>query len=183
MPDRAYEFEAAYDDANIDAAAKTYVEVLYKKYRGILGVACLINIIGFLLVLILPGSNTLMTIGIGCLAAIGPAYFPWAYFRFPSKFAANMKRGLKPTARLSVTSSSFSILAKGRSFTKQWADLKAILEFPDFFLIVVAPLAFTFIPKKDAPDEAQQLIREASRRLQPNPSIQADGKAAADLKR
>jgi len=74
-----------------------------------------------------------------------------------------MKKGLKPTARLSVSSSSFTMSAKGRSFTKRWSDLKAILEFSDYFLFVVAPLAFTFIPKKDIPQEAQQLIREASR--------------------
>jgi hypothetical protein len=74
--------------------------------------------------------------------------------------------------------------AKGHSFTRRWADLKAVVEYPDYFLLVVAILAFAFIPKKGMPQEAQRLIREALQLpMQPNPSIQTDGKAAADLPR
>jgi len=179
MADRTFGFEAAYDDAIIDNAAKTFVRRLFRKYLWLLVVACILNIVGFVFVLILPGTSKVMTAAIGMLAALGPVYFPWAYLRLPKTFAAAMKQGLKPNAHLSVSSSSFTISAKGRSFSKPWTDLRAILEFPDYFLLVVAPLAFTFIPKKDTPPEAQQLIREASRLLvQPNPTIERDAPQA-----
>src|SRR6266705_2268621 len=183
MPNSALEFDAVYDDSLIDSAAKAFVHRLFKKYLWVLVAACLLNIVGFIFVLIFPGSGTLMTAAIGILAALGPLYFPWAYFRFPGKFAAPMKRVLKPAARVSVSSSGFSLSAHGRSFTREWTKLKEILEFPEYFLLVIAPMAFTFIPKKDVPLEAQQLIRDASRSLvQPNPLMQPTGqeRPAAD---
>lgn len=162
MSDHTFEFEAAYDDRIIDDAAKTFVRRLFKRYLGLLIAACLLNIVGFIFLLMLPGNGGLMTIATGLLAVLGPAYFVLMYVRFPGKLAAAIKRDLKPTAHVSVSSSGLSISAKGRSFTKRWTDLKAILEFPDYFLLVVGLLAFTFIPKKDIPPPVQQLIREAS---------------------
>src|SRR5206468_1865294 len=108
--------------------------------------------------LVLPGSSNVGTMAIGVIAALGPVYFPWEYFRLPRTLAAPMKQVLKPRARVSVSPSSFTLSAKGRSFTRRWTELKAILECPDYFLFVVGTLAFTFVPKKDAPQEAQQLI-------------------------
>lgn len=162
MPDHIVEFDAAYDDAIIDDAAKTFVRRLFKRYLGMLAAACLLNVVGFIVVLTLPGNGELVTSAIGLLAVLGPVFLVLMHLRFPRKLAAALKQGLKPAVHVSVSSSSFSMLAKDRSFTKQWTDLKAILKRPDYFLRVVAPLAFTFIPKKDVPLAAHQLIREAS---------------------
>jgi YcxB-like protein len=179
MPDRSFDFDAAYDDAIIDDAAKAFVHRLFKKYVWLLVAACFMNIVGFVLVLLLPGSGKVMTLAIGIVAALGPLFFSWEYFRLPRTLAAPMKKGLKPTTRVSVSSSSFTMSAKGRSFTKRWSDLRAILELSDYFLLIIAPLAFTFIPKKDTPQEAQQLIREAAGWIvQPNPALNTDASHA-----
>ena len=71
-----------------------------------------------------------------------------------------------------------------RSFTTEWTGLKEILEYFGYFLLVVGPFAFTFIPKKGAPYEAQQLIREvAALPVQPNHLSFEEGrrKSAASL--
>jgi hypothetical protein len=154
---------------------------LFRKYRWLLVAACILNIVGFVAVLVLPGSSGWMTIAIGLLAALGPVYFPWQYFRLPRQLGAPMKQVLVPGARVSVTPSTFTLSPKGRSFTSRWSDLKAIEECPDYFLFVVGILAF--VPRKDIPLEAQQLIRETAAMLvQPNPSMQPTGqqRPAAD---
>ena len=162
MTDRSFEFQASYDDAMIEEAARAFMHRLRKKYGTLLFVACVVNIIGFVLVLVLPGSGLSLTVLVGLIAALGPIYFPWAYHRFPQKFATNMKKGLKPAVQVSLNSSSLGMSANGQSFTKPWTDFKEILEFADYFMFVLNPLAFTFVPKKDTPVAAQQLIRETA---------------------
>ena len=180
MSDRTFDFDVAYDDAIIDSAANTFVRRLAKKYGWLLFAACIVNIVGFLLVLMLPGSSKPMVVALGLLAALGPLYFPWRYLRLPEALAAPMKQMLKPTAHISICPLSFTMSAKERSFTSPWADLKAILEYTDYFLLVVGPFAFTFIPKKDAPYEAQQLIREvAALPVQPNLSFEEGRRKSA----
>lgn len=183
MTDRTFEFDAEYSDALIDAAARTFVHRLFRKYLWLLIAACTMNIVGFFAVLVLPGASSWMIVTIGVLAVLGPVFFPWRYFRLPVQLGAPMKRTLVPSAQLSVTPSTFTLSAKGCSFTSKWTDLKAIEEHPDYFLLVVGFLAFTFLPRGRMPLEAQQLIREAAATLvQPNPLMQPNGqeRPAAD---
>ena len=183
MAESTFDFDVEYSDALIDDAARTFVQRLFQKYLWLLVAACVLNIVGFVAVLVLPGSNGLMTIAIGVLAALGPVFFPWQYFRLPRELGAPMKKVLVPSTQVSVTPSAFTLSAKGRSFTIRWTDLKAIVECPDYFLFVVGFLAFTFVPKKNTPPEAQQLSRGATAMLvQPNPSMQPTGqqRPAAD---
>ena len=162
MPDQRFDFDVTYDDAIIYDAAKTFVRRLFRKYLVLLLAVCSLCVGGFVAVLALPDSGRLATSAFGLLAVLVPVFLLLMYFRFPGKLAAALKQGLKPSAHASVSPSSLSMSVKGRSFTKSWTDLQEILEFPDYFLFVLAPLVFTFIPKKDIPPAAQQLIREAS---------------------
>jgi hypothetical protein len=173
MPERTFEFDAEYSDAQIDDAARTFVYQLFRKYLWLLVAACIFNIIGFATVVLLnPGGIDWMTIAIGIVAALGPVYFPWRYFRLPRQLGTQMKQVLVPAARISVAPENFALSAKGRSFTTRWTDLKEIVECPDYFLFVVGFIAFTFVPKKGMPVEAQQLIRHTAAMLaRPNPSL------------
>lgn len=138
------------------------------------------NVVGFMAVLILPGASGWMTIAIGTIAAVAPAYFPWLYSRLPAQLGARMKQVLVPSTRVLITPSTFTLSAKDRSFTGRWTDLRAIVECSDYFLFVIRLVAFTFVPKKDMPPEAQQLIREAAAMLvQLNPSMQPTGQRPA----
>lgn len=162
MPERMFTFDAIYDDLIIDDAANAFVQLQWRKYRALLVAACVVNVIGFIVVLLLPGGSVPMTVAIGTLAALGPVYFTWRYRRLPSQLAAPMKRGLKPVASVRIEPSGFSMSAKGHSVTIRWSSLRAIREYPDYFLFVVTLLSFTFIPKKAMSLEAQQLVREVS---------------------
>ncbi len=95
-----------------------------------------------------------MVFAIGALAALGPIYFPWQYYRLPGALSVRMKETLVPNAEVSIGASTFTLSAKGRSFTCHLKDLKEIAELQDYFLFVVGPLAFTFIPNRDMPLDA-----------------------------
>jgi hypothetical protein len=183
MTEGVVDFSAEYSVSLIDDAARAFVHQLFRRYLWLLVFACVMNIVGLVAILVLPGATTWMIIVIGPLAALGPLYFPWAYYRLPRQLSARMKEVLVPNAQVSIAQSTFTLAAKGRSFTSRWIDLKAITEYADYFIFVVGLLAFTFIPKKNIPAEAQQLIREAAAKLvQPNPSMQPTGqeRPAAD---
>ena len=183
MTEGAVNFSAEYSVTLIDDAAKAFVHQLFRRYLWLLVFACVMNIVGFVAVLVLPGASTWMIIVIGALAALGPLYFPWRYYRLPRELSAPMKEVLVPNAQVSIAPSTFTLAAKGRSFTSHWTDLKAITEYGDYFIFVVGLLAFTFIPKRNMPPDAQQLIRDAAAKsVQPNRSMQPTGqeRPAAD---
>jgi hypothetical protein len=173
MTERTVDFNAEYSNSLIDDAAKAFVHRLFRKYLWLLVAACVMNIVGFVAVLVLPGTSTWMIIAIGVLAALGPVYFPWQYYRLPGELSARMKEVLVPSTQVSISPLTFTLAAKGQSFTCRWTDLKEIVEYGDYFLFVVGLLAFTFMPKRDMPLDAQQLIREsAASPVQPNPLMQ-----------
>src|SRR5262249_57178465 len=183
MSERAIDFRAEYSIELIDDAAKAFVHRLFRSYLWLLVAACVLNIVGFVAVLVRGGVSTWMTVAIGALAALGPIYFPWQYYRLPGELSVRMKEALVPNAEVSVGPSTFMLSAKGRSFTCHFKDLKEIAELQGYFLFVVGLLAFTFIPKRDMPPDAQQMIRQAaSASVQPNPSMQPTGqqRPAAD---
>jgi hypothetical protein len=183
MTERAIDFNAEYSVSLIDRATRAFVHRLFRKYLWLLVFACIMNIVGFVAVLVLPGANTWMIVGIGAIAILGPVFFAWQYLRLPGELSARMKEVLVPNAEVSITPSTFTLAAKGRSFTSRWTDLKAITEYQDYFLFVVGLLAFTFIPKNNMPTDAQQLIRAAAANsVPPNPSMQPAGqeRPAAD---
>lgn len=181
MNERAIDFRAEYSIELIDDAAKVFVHRLFRKYLWLLLTACVMNIVGFLAVLVLGGVSAWMVVAIAALAALGPIYFPWQYYRLSGELSARMKETLVPSAEVSIGPSTFMLSAKGRSFTCQFKDLKEIAELQGYFLFVVGILAFTFIPKRDMPQDAQQMIRHAAA-VQPNNSMQPTGqqRPAAD---
>jgi len=177
MNERAIDFRAEYGTALIDDAAKAFVHRLFRKYLRLLVAACVMNIVGFVAVLVLGGTSTWMVVAIGALAALGPIYFPWQYYHLPGELGVRMKETLVPNAEVSIGPSTLTLSAKGRSFTCHLKDLKEIVELRDYFLFVVGLLAFTFIPKRGMPPDAQQIIRQAAATLvQPNRSMQPTGR-------
>lgn len=77
-----------------------------------------------------------------------------------------LKQRLQLRTRVTVTSSGFGLSARGRSVELPWSDLKAILEFPEYFLLVMSRISFTVIPKADLSIASQHLIRTASKSLE-----------------
>lgn len=178
-----FDFDAQYTDALIDDAARTFVHRLFGKYLWVLVSASIVNIVGFVVVVILGDPNDWQIVAIGFIAALGPVYFPLRYVRMPKQFGASMKKVLVPSARVSITPTIFTLSAKDRSFTTRWTELKAIEEYPDYFMFVVGLLAFTFVPRRGMPKEMETIIREVAQSLtRPNSSMQSTGekRPAAD---
>src|SRR4029434_3880960 len=100
------------------------------------------------------GVRGWMLVAIGFIAVLGPIYFPITYVRLPKALVAPMKQVLRATARVSISPAGFTLTAKGRSFTKQWKDLREVIETPHFFLFVVGHAAFALVPKGGTPEDA-----------------------------
>lgn len=164
MSTQSFEFDAVFTEEVIGAAAKAFVQRYYVlgKYRTWLIAACIINPVGFAFA-VMFGVDTWILIMVGFIAMLGPVYFPLAYFRLPGQIARRMKLAIENPVHVSVNSSGFSLATKGRTSAKAWSDLKAIAEFPEYFLLVVSAAAFTLIPKHEAPLAATELIRELAR--------------------
>ena len=104
MPERTFEFDAEYSDIIIDDAARTFVHRLFQKYLWLLVAACIMNIVGFVTVVLLLRSIDWGTVAIGLVAALGPVYFPWQYFaRLAPHEETNMSTTQLPQITLPAT--------------------------------------------------------------------------------
>jgi hypothetical protein len=71
MSERAVDFRAEYSIELIDDAAKAFVHRSFRKYLWPLVAACVVNVAGFVAILVLGGVSTWMLVPIGALAVLG----------------------------------------------------------------------------------------------------------------
>jgi hypothetical protein len=117
------EFDSAFTSDLIDAASVSFVRgYLFRRYGRWLIAACLINAVGFGLVLWLGGNDGLVLAFITMIVVVGPAYLALFYFSYPRRFAERMKQRLMPRALAQA-----SILAVPYS-NRSWARRSVLLE-------------------------------------------------------
>jgi YcxB-like protein len=155
----AIEFEAPFSDTLIEAAAKSLVRQSLKRFLNWkLYVAGAINIIAFVAILIwLPASW--MTWAIGFIAIVPPVYWLLALTFRPRKVAELLRQYLQPSAQISLGPDGFTVAANGRSQTILWSDVKEIIEFEDFYLIMLLRIGGITVPRSKMPAEGENLIR------------------------
>ena len=163
MSASAIEFDAAFTPNLIDAASVSFVRgYLFRRYGRWLIAACLINAVGFGLVLWLGGNDILVLAFIAMIVVIGPAYLALFYFSYPRRFAERMKQRVMPRTHYSFSESVFGFTNNTGTGTVAWSDVKAVLDHSAYFLLVFSPIAFAVIPKVGMPVDALRLL-EAKR--------------------
>ncbi len=169
----AIQFDVIYDDALLADAAATSVRVWFKRYGLLMGSACLVNMAGVAAFLWFVGFRfPLIAVPLIVLVgALGPLYYTWVYFVGPRAYARVLQRMLAGTSRLAVDESKVSITLKSGQLVRRWADLRNIVELPDYFLLLRRPMLIIAIPipKKGAPEEALQVVREAAKLFKERP--------------
>jgi hypothetical protein len=162
MPDVGVQSQVDYSDAVIEQASVSFVRYFFGTRRGrLLMIASVVNIAGLGLIIYLGVREAFMLMVVGMIAALGPVYLAFLRFGFPKRTAAVLKQHLKPRATVTVSSSGFGIATHDRAIALPWTEVKAVREFPEYFLLVFAHLAYTVIPKEGLPEVSRQLIRQA----------------------
>ena len=165
MADDVVEFEAKYSDELIRDAAMTYVRFAYRTFLGwkffAAGIIC---VIGFA-ASVYFGADGVLIFAIAVI--LGPAlvYFPIMFFVYPGKIAQALKAKFQPTAKITIGSSGFSVASNNRQSGLPWTDLRAVLEFAEYFIFVANPYAFVVIPRSNMPTAAEDIIHRASARV------------------
>lgn len=99
---------------------------------------------------------------VGLVALPGPVYLCLLRFYTPRKLAGVLKPRLQATARVTIGSTRFALAANGRAVALPRSDVRRVVEFPDYFLLVTARLAFAIISKRGLPEPSHNLIRNAA---------------------
>lgn len=163
MSTSAIKFDAAFTPDLIDAASVSFVRgYLFRRYGRWLIAACVINAVGFGLVLWLGGNDGFVLAFIALIVVVGPAYFAFFYFSYPRRFAERTKQRLLPSVRFSFGESTFGFTNSAGTGTLAWSGVQAVLDYSEYFLLVLSPIAFAVIPKAGMPVEALRLL-EAKR--------------------
>ena len=158
------ESDVTYSDAILEDSARSFVRHFFTTtYGRVLLIASAVNVFGFALVIFFGIRDWFMLFVVGMIAALGPVYLASLYFLYPRRIASALKERLQPAARVTVSPSGFGIAANGRTFALPWSDIKSIIEFPDYFVLIVSRLVFTVISKKGLSEPSLELIRTVSR--------------------
>jgi hypothetical protein len=156
---RSIEFDARLSDAVAQNAAKALVrQSLSHIFTKWFYAACIVNLVAFVgVALLLPGSSVKWFVGI--IALGGPLYFLMARTVRPNKVAEHLKARLQPIVHVTLGDDTFTLSANGRSITSLWADVKSVIEAPDYFLLMTSRIGGAIIPRDGIPIEAQDMIR------------------------
>ena len=160
-PDSA---EVPYTDAVIEQATRSFISDTVKSPYGLAVIAASVaNIIGFFVLVQLGLRDSSAVFFVGVVAMLGPFYLALLYLYYPGKISAQLKKRLQPSARIAISATGFEVAANDRMVKLPWTDIKRILEFPEYFILIFSTTrrAFTVIPKQGLPAASQQLIRDA----------------------
>lgn len=162
MTERTVAFDAEYSPELIDEAGRAFRDYLFRRYGPWLVAACLINAMGLALSLWLGLETGPVLWGVVFIVVIGPVWLAYEYLFEPHRYAARLKRVLPSRGRLSVDSEAVSLVVRGQESKLPWSLVKVVVETQAFFLLVVSPFAFTFVPKSGLPVEAYDTLRAKS---------------------
>jgi hypothetical protein len=160
------ESEVRYTEALIDQAADAFSRNFFRtRYGQVLMVAAMVNVAAVPLVVWAGLRDAFPLFVVAMIAALGVVYVIALRFYYPRKASAILKQRLMPTAKIAVTPAGFRVSTADRAVKLPWSDVTRILEFADYFILVLRPArAFTIISKQGFSHASRQLIREATTR-------------------
>jgi hypothetical protein len=162
MPTQPSAFDAEYSPDLIELAAYTFRDYQFKRYGPWLISACIVNAVGLALSLWLGVTGALLA-WVVFIVVIGPVWLLYKYFIAPSQYASKLKRNLPSHVPISVGSEAVSFVVRGQEATIPWSIVKAVVETQALFLLVLSPIASTFVPKSGLPIEAYDMLHSRSR--------------------
>jgi len=157
------EFEAPFPNALVEAAARSLVRQSLTPFLGWkLYLAGAINLAAFVVILVFFPEGP-WTWVIGFIAIVPPMYFPLVLTFRGTKVAEILRQRLQPSAHISLEPDSFTVAANGRSTTMLWTDVKEVIEFKDYFLLMLSRNGGAIVPRQNMPAGGDDLIRRIGR--------------------
>jgi hypothetical protein len=157
-------FEAEYSPQLIDQASRAFRDYVFKRYGWWLAGACVVNACGLAILLSLGAQFDFVLAPIVFIVILGPIWLLYKYFVTPARQAARLRRLLLPSVRASVNSGSLTLVVLNREITFPWSIVKAVVETPSLFLVVVSPFSFAFLPRSGLPSEVYATLRSKALR-------------------
>lgn len=156
-------FDAEYPPDLFEQAARAFRDYLFGRYGPLLIVACIVNAVGLAIVLWFGVDSAVLLAALVFIAVLGPAWLLYEYFVAPSRYAARLRRALPPSNRVTVSSDSVVLTVRDQQATIPWSDVKVVVETQAFFLLVLSPFAFAFVPRSSLPVEAYDTLHLRAR--------------------
>jgi hypothetical protein len=156
-------FDIRYTPDLIDQATRVFRDYRFKRYGALLIAACVVNAVGFGLVVWLREERSLLALLLlAFVVAVGPAWLLYEYFISPRRFAARLKRMLPDSARVAFAKQSISFAFDDQKVAVPWHDVKAVVETETLFLLVVSPFTFLLLPKSGVPPAVNKALHARS---------------------
>lgn len=129
-----------------------------KVYGPLLVASCLVNA-GALVLFIWAGVRGVQLWAWAFLVFIGPTFLIYKYFVGPLVTVEKLKMVLASSGRVIVGAESLVLPTQKAQLDLAWKSIKAVVEKPELFLIVLFPNTAYFIPKRGMPDAILQILR------------------------
>ena len=153
------EFEPQYTSALLECSANSFVRgYLFRTVGKWLVLACVVNAAGFGLVLLL-GVRDAGAWFSGAIALLGPLWLAHFYVRRPARFAARAKRA-ELASRVGLSPEKIELTTRSGHSSVSWSNVRAVVETPVAFLLVLSPFAFLPLPKQGMSSEAVAFLEQ-----------------------
>jgi hypothetical protein len=156
-------FDAEYSPALIEQAALMFRDYRFRRYGRLLMAACIVNAVGFGLLLWLGAKSGPAFLFVLFIVVGGPVWLLYEHFVVPDRLAARLKRLLPQPMRVWVGKESICFVLRGREVVVRWSAVEDVLEAQTLFLFMRSPFSFLVLPKAGLPAEAYGILHARSR--------------------
>ena len=163
MPAAPISFEASYSPESIREACFAFRDYRARKYGAVMIAACAINVLGLALVVWAGAKVDLALHFMIFVAAVGPLFVLYEHFVGPHKYCFKLGAVLAPAGNVSVGPETITLPGKRGEIVFPWAIVKAVVETPGHFLLILSPFSSYFVPRTGMPAAASDALRSKIR--------------------
>ena len=157
----AVRYEASFPQALVDDAGRRFTAYVYRRLFGrTLALAMAVNVIGCVACVALAGW-TPATAGFCALIGLAALYFAGNYALRPGITARRLQRAFGNGATITLRPDGFDLETPAGKMSRPWGRQRALLEFDDYFLLVILPTIGLVLPRQGMPAQGVAWVRAA----------------------
>ena len=152
-------FNTEYSGEIIKMAAYAFRDYQFERYGRLLIGACLVNAIGLSSAIWFGAPFDFPLYTVIFVVAFVPIWLLYKFFVAPRTRAAMFRLILAETGHVTIESESIALPTHRGEMVIPWNRVRIVVEKDTFFLLILSPVFFYFVPKVGMPQDAYENLR------------------------
>lgn len=155
------QYQASFPAALTGDAGRRFTDYVYRHLFGWkMAAAVVVNLAGCVAI-VLSAGWTAPSIALCAVMAITALYFAVNYVLRPGITSRRLANTFGDGATVTLRPEGFDLQVGARKMSRSWGRQRAILEFDDYFLLVILPTVGLVLPRQGMPEQGLGWMRAA----------------------